>query len=138
MVTIGAATHHGWTLVRLLRGKEVKVAQQRLFVTVLALAYLATFVLGTLIYPAFRVYVRAAYFDPSVPLATGAFEIKEHWLALGLTLLFIQVALSRRLDRDPGLSPTETTLFTINGLLLTLVVWLAVLVGFVLTALMPV
>ena len=138
VVTIGAATHHGWLLVRQLRGREVKPAQQRLHVAVLAIAYLTTFVLGALLYPAFRVYVRAAYFDTQVPLATGAFEIKEHWLALGLALLFIQVPLSRRLTSDDPLSSVERRLFVANGLLLTAVVWLAMVTGFTLTALLPV
>jgi predicted permease len=138
VVTIGAATHHAWLLVRQLRGREVKPAQQRLHVAILAIAYLATFVLGTLIYPAFRVYVRAAYFDTQVPLATGAFEIKEHWLAVGLSLLFIQVPLSRRLTLDGEPSRAERHLFVANGLLLAAVVWLAMVTGFALTALMPV
>ena len=63
---------------------------------------------------------------------------KEHWLALGLALLFIQVPLSRRLTSDDPLSSAERRLFVANGLLLTAVVWLAMVTGFTLTALLPV
>jgi hypothetical protein len=47
-------------------------------------AYVLTWALGLLIYPVFRVKVRAAYFDPQIPWATGLFEVKEHVGSLGL------------------------------------------------------
>ncbi len=53
--------------------------------------YVASFVLGLLIYPVFRVKVRAEYFDSSLPWATGIFEIKEHLASIGL---FIVLALA--------------------------------------------
>ena len=49
-----------------------------------SLFYILTWVLGLLIYPVFRVKVRAEYFDPELPWATGLFEIKEHIGSLGL------------------------------------------------------
>lgn len=54
------------------------------------IGYIITFILGLLIYPVFRVKVRAEYFDPSLPWATGLFEIKEHIGSIGL---FIAIAL---------------------------------------------
>jgi amino acid permease len=53
------------------------------------LAYLFSFVLGLLIYPVFRVKVRAEYFDPKIPWATGLFEIKEYVGAIGLLIAFV-------------------------------------------------
>ncbi|MBI2038478.1 MAG: hypothetical protein HYT19_00960 [Candidatus Nealsonbacteria bacterium] len=54
-------------------------------------AYILTFVLGLLIYPVFRIKVRAEYFDIKLPWLSGLFEIKEYLAAIGffiaLTLL---------------------------------------------------
>lgn len=54
------------------------------------ISYLLSFILGLLIYPVFRVKVRAEYFDPQLPWLTGLFEIKEYIGAIGL---FIALAL---------------------------------------------
>lgn len=54
------------------------------------ITYIVSFILGLLIYPVFRVKVRAEYFDGSLPWATGIFEIKEHLASIGL---FISIAL---------------------------------------------
>lgn len=43
-----------------------------------SIAYIFTFVLGLLIYPVFRIKVRAYDFDVARQWATGMFEIKEH------------------------------------------------------------
>lgn len=48
--------------------------------------YLLTLLFGAIIYPDFRVDVRMM-FDKNFPAATGAFEIKEHFSAIGLGLL---------------------------------------------------
>ena len=55
-----------------------------------SLTYIATFVMGLLVYPRFRVYVRGRFLDERAPNSTGLFEIKEHLAALGL---FIALAL---------------------------------------------
>lgn len=52
-------------------------------------AYLASFSLGLLIYPVFRIRVRADYFDPQLPWLTGLFEIKEFVGAIGLFIAFV-------------------------------------------------
>lgn len=49
-----------------------------------AWGYIASFIFGLLIYPVFRVNVRAADFDKFRPWATGLFEIKEHIGAIAL------------------------------------------------------
>ncbi len=64
----------------------------------LGLAYLATFTLGTLIYPTFRVRVRAELLDKTYPWATGLFEIKEHAASIVLIPVLAIFLLSRTLD----------------------------------------
>ena len=56
------------------------------------LAYLLSFILGLLIYPVFRIRVRAEYFDPQLPWLTGLFEIKEYLGAIGLFIAFVLLA----------------------------------------------
>lgn len=55
-----------------------------------AYGYIVSFVIGLLIYPVFRVDVRAADFDKLKPWATGIFEIKEH---IGAIALFAAIAI---------------------------------------------
>lgn len=55
-------------------------------------AYLSSFILGLLIYPVFRIKVRAAYFDPKLPWLTGLFEIKEFVEAIGLFIALVLLA----------------------------------------------
>ena len=52
-------------------------------------AYLISFVLGLLIYPVFKVRVRAEYFDHELPWLTGLFEIKEYVGAIGLFIALV-------------------------------------------------
>lgn len=54
-------------------------------------AYLASFILGLLIYPVFRIKVRAEYFDPQLPWLTGLFEIKEYLGAIGLFIALVLI-----------------------------------------------
>lgn len=53
------------------------------------LSYIVTFISGLLIYPVFRIKVRAEYFDPKLPWLTGLFEIKEYLSAIGLFIALV-------------------------------------------------
>jgi hypothetical protein len=78
--------------------KHVRVA-----VGTASLTYLVTFVFGLLIYPVFRVDVRAEMLDASVPQATGLFEIKENLAAIGafVALSLLVLTLFARLPHAP-------------------------------------
>ena len=97
-------------------GRFVKLRATRRFAVITLSLYLATFLIGNIIYPIYKVRVRAEYFDdPSqvvddyrarmeprgidareaeppvdLPLRTAKiarwFDVKEHWVALGLSL----------------------------------------------------
>lgn len=56
-----------------------------------SISYLASFLLGALIYPTFRYYVRALYLDENVPIGTGLFEIKEHLSSLGIIIILASI-----------------------------------------------
>jgi hypothetical protein len=136
IVLIGSATHNGILAVRQLLGRPVRAALQRLYVHVLGIAYLITFALGLLNYPAFRLGVRATHLDANVPLATGFFEVKEHWIAIGLVILACYWPMSRNMHGSRGTS--DAWLYHVLGIVLTFIVWLAMLTGLFVTAIRPV
>lgn len=130
---LGAATHNGVLSIGMLRGKPGNQKLQHIYATVVFVTYVINYLIGLVMYPTFRVSVRAAYLDANVPMATGFFEVKEHWLALGLALLFWYYPYSwyaRKLppDKVPLLYPTV-------GIVLALLIWAAALTGLFLVAL---
>ena len=98
------------------------------------LAYIASFFLGLVIYPVFRVNVRANYFDKSLQWATAIFEIKEHVAALSFFAALALMALLLSLKKN---EPSQVhKQFAINMVVLLFLVTLAsAAVGLVLSAL---
>ena len=143
----------------------------RWFAIVAPLVYLAQFALGNLIYPAYKVRVRAEYLDlpsavaaeaqlrdkaraeiharagapppaprPDDPLLTSQiariFDIKEHWAAVGLPLMFAAALLIFVWDpKRDGRAARGLLLFTSGGA--AACAWLAALVGLYVTAVRP-
>jgi hypothetical protein len=98
IATVGTCTH---LLVRLLyrsRHGKLRKARVRLHALILAISYASTWILGTLIYPTFRVRVRADLLDKTYPWATGLFEIKEHAATLIVFPVIAIYAMGRKLD----------------------------------------
>jgi len=98
IATVGTCTH---LLVRLAyrsRHGKPSTARVRLHSLILLIAYLSTWILGTLIYPTFRIRVRADLLDKTYPWATGLFEIKEHAATLILIPVIAIYAMGRKLD----------------------------------------
>jgi hypothetical protein len=136
IVLIGGATHNGILAVKQLLGRPVRRQLQQLYAHVVGCAYLITFSIGLLNYPTFRLDVRKAYLDEHVPLATGFFEVKEHWLALGLVILACYWPMSRTMHG--GKRGSDAWLHHVLGIVLTVIVWLAMLTGLFVTAIRPV
>lgn len=57
------------------------------YTSAVIILFLATFVVGGIIYPAYRLSVRGVLEDYRLHAANGSFELKEHWLAIGAGLL---------------------------------------------------
>jgi hypothetical protein len=57
------------------------------YATPIVLLYLLMIGTGALLYPPFRLNVREALLDTEIPWATGLFELKEHFAAVGLGIL---------------------------------------------------
>ncbi len=79
VTSIAACVH---LIVRLLRSR----VDRRIYThaRTLLVAYLSLYGLGSVVYPTFRVRVRAEFLDRVYPWATGLFEIKEQAATLAL------------------------------------------------------
>jgi hypothetical protein len=71
-VLVGATTHHLlWSRLYLARSYK-RVAAERTFATIAATAYVVTFLVGNLMYPTYKVRVRAEYLDNPAAAADDA------------------------------------------------------------------
>ncbi len=95
-----------------------------LFVNAVMVAYIATFVLGSVIYPVYRLDVRIVFAEMQLGWAIGLFEVKEHWAALGLALLPLYSRLWKRSSAE-----TDSASRTAVTLILAVIVWFNFLVG---------
>ena len=96
--TLGACIHLSSVAVQLLRGRHHLARLARVYSLVIGATFLVVFVVGLLIYPAFRYHVRAVYLDSAAPWASNLFDIKENLAALGLPLCMALLAVGRRFD----------------------------------------
>ena len=97
------------------------------FTLAIALLYFVVFVLGSVIYPAYRVDVRIPFEELGLFWAVGLFELKEHAGGIGLGILPLYVVVWRRQAGD--LLLTNRRMITA---LLAAVVWFDFVVGHVL------
>jgi hypothetical protein len=132
-VLVGAMTHNLIIVIGYLRGKFGRQKLEWIYVRVSLWAYSIVYFIGALIYPAYRIYIRHDYFDPKLPWATGLFETKEHWGAVGLAMFFVYYLLRRSFQ--PAEERDKLYLYFPLCLLLNVIVWYKVIVGCYLTIL---
>jgi hypothetical protein len=126
-VLVGATSHHLLWCRHYLWGRYGRAKAEQRFATISAIAFVSTFVMGNLLYPTYKVRVRAEYFDhppaiaqevllraeahqvvgvkptppppvvPSLSSIARLFDIKEHWVALGCAASVALWVLSRKL-----------------------------------------
>ena len=82
-VLVGSMTHNLLIVIGYVRGKFGRQKLEWLYVGVSLWAYAIVYVIGVLIYPAYGARIRHPYLDRQLPWATGLFEVKEHWGAVG-------------------------------------------------------
>ena len=70
------------------------------YATPIVFLYILMIGTGTLLYPPFRLNVREALLDTEIPWATGLFELKEHFAAVGLGILPVYWILWRKGDEN--------------------------------------
>lgn len=132
MALLGAVTHQGVLAVAFLRGRFGRARLERVYVRIVAWLYPITFTLGALLYPTYRVRVRAEILDAAAPWASNAFDIKENLAALGL-LLAVTLATTRPAF-SPGPEEGRTRLHAIATLSLAALTWTQVILGLLVTA----
>jgi hypothetical protein len=135
-VLVGGMTHNLLIVVNYLRGKFGRQRLEWLYVRVSLWAYVIVYVIGALIYPAYRVYIRHDYFDhPDQQLlwATGLFEVKEHWGAVGLAMVFVYYFV--RKNFQPTAERDKLFLYVPLCFLLNIILWYKVVIGCYLTLL---
>jgi hypothetical protein len=66
---------------------RMRVANSQGYVNAIIVLYCITFVLGSLIYPVYRVYVRPPLQDLMLTYAIDLFEVKENFAAIVLAML---------------------------------------------------
>lgn len=85
------------------------------------LTSLAAFIVGALVYPSYKVEIRAAYLEAAQPAATRAFDLKEQLVALALPLQLGLFWLLRTRAARPalvrGLAGAAAALLVVAGLL---------------------
>ena len=132
MITAGAAVHNGLLSIKHLLGKDVSSRLVRVYPQIILWGFLSTFLMGLWIYPDFVVRVRKPWLDQQMPMATGLFEIKEHWLGIALALAFFSASRCRTIDlRGPSL---DRGLFHLCAISLMLVVLYSAVLGMVLVS----
>jgi len=132
-VLVGSMTHGLLIVISYLRGKFNRQKLEWLYVSVSLWSYVIVYVIGALIYPAYRIHIRHHYFDPQLPWATSLFEVKEHWGAVGLAMFFVLCLLRKNLR--PAEEKDKLWLYVPLCFLLNVIVWYKVVVGCYLTVL---
>jgi len=132
-VLVGSLTHNLVIVVNYLKNKFEKTQRAHLYTKIALITYAFEFVIGALIYPSFRVHVRAEYFDLQLPWATGLFEVKEHWAAIGLALMIVYHYVGKNIDFSEVKKMTLP--YLILGIILFLTIWYLIGAGFYLTTL---
>lgn len=154
-VLLGSATHHVIGCRHYLRGRFPRVALEKTWAHVAAIAYLVTFAIGLCQYPTYKVRVRAEYFDAPVTVeaelalrreaATQAgspaparrerdlgwvarlFDIKEHWAALGAAAALALLVMARR--AHPSVEPGYAAAYLGLSAFLCSAAWMSALTG---------
>jgi hypothetical protein len=130
---LGAITHQTisvWLPSRKAAGSfvgRIRAVPATSYANAIVVLYLATATLGAIIYPSYRLTVRVVLQQLEMYAANGAFELKEHFVAVGLGML----PAYWYFWRQPLASDYAGTRAVITAIL-AFVVWWSFLVGHVL------
>ena len=149
--TVAASTHLAIWLRGYLRGKPQRKRAVKRFAWISLVLFALTFVVGNLGYPIYKVRVRTGYLEnpPAVeaammgaePAAVQArydrtanmarwFDVKEHWVALGLMLTLACLVILRRWE-PVGEAAAIAPVVVGMAVTAAATAWLAAIVGLV-------
>lgn len=126
---VGSLTHLAVVVWRTTHGKP-RPRLLRLYPTLAACLWAAVFALGSLIYPNYRVAVRANYLDEHAPAVSILFDIKENLATLMGPLLLAAWALTRA-DSPSTAGPRALPMVVYA---LAFVAWFDLLAGLLVTS----
>ncbi len=133
VVLLGAITHQAisvWLPSRKGTGsfvQRVRAVPGTTYVNVVVVLYLATATLGAILYPSYRLTIRIVLQELGFNTANGVFELKEHFVAVGLGIL----PAYRHFWRQPLGADHARTRAVLTGLL-AFIVWWSFVVGHIL------
>lgn len=128
---LGSITHQAVAVVWPAQSKAGFVSayrsvSSRAYVNANIVLFLAVALLGSFIYPIYRVWIRTYMENARLFSAVGSFEVKEQFIALGLGLLPLYWLVWRRPE------PASKSARTAVTLMLCFIVWFSFLVGHIL------
>jgi cytochrome bd-type quinol oxidase subunit 2 len=103
-----------------------------------AVLIIVTLITGSMVYPAFRVNVRAAYMDEGMPWATGIFEIKEFLASVALFVYIGLMFIAAFTDYSKEGERPKFRIYTALSILGFILVALKLVLGLYLVAIAPV
>ena len=106
---------------------RMRMVSASTYVNAILVLYMLTAILGGLIYPIYRVSVRFVLEQSQLYAANGSFELKEHFVAVGLGMLPVYWYVWRQ----PLADVFARTRTVITGML-AFIVWWSFLVGHIL------
>lgn len=127
IVLIGSSTHHALQMRNYIRGRFSATRLEKTYAKVVSVAYIATFAIGAVLYPTYRVHVRGLYLDRRAPFFSGLFDVKEVYASLTLLAAIGLGALSFTLR--PAEEKHIVPIYVAMSFLVCAVVWLNVIAG---------
>jgi hypothetical protein len=130
---LGAITHQTLGVLWPGRGAaatfvgRMRMVSAASYVNAIVVLYALTALLGGVIYPAYRLSVRFVLEQTELYAANGSFELKEHFVAVGLGMLPVYW----HVWRQPLADALARTRATITGIL-AFIVWWSFFVGHIL------
>jgi hypothetical protein len=115
VLLLGAVTHQAigaaWPAAKRAPGffNSLRSVNGMNYTNAIVILFVVTFVMGTIIYPTYRLNVRTVLQEYHFYKPEGAFEVKEHVLAMSLALLPLYWLLWRRPTADNRIARTAIT-----------------------------
>lgn len=133
---LGALTHQALAVAWPARNtdsfaKRFRAVSGPAYTNTIIVLFLVTFIIGMVIYPAYRLNVRTYLQDYRMFAAEGAFEIKEHLAAIALGLLPLYWVLWRRPAADGVAADARWARIAVT-LMIAVAAWTSFFVGHIL------
>ncbi len=115
IVLCGASVHQALLAVQLVRQRPVRSGLLRIYGWTTLVAYLSTVTAGALLYPRYRVVIRALFLDRHAPWAANLFDFKENLATIGLPLAIGALLIAQPLSTI-RVSTSKTNGDALNGM----------------------